>query len=456
MRQVKLNWLTFLVGAVLFMFLLVGCNSSEGETASGDDSGGESGSETSSGSDDGGTSDEPVELSILVSETASTPGFKKVLEGIERDLNIKTKVEVRPGGPEGENIVKTRLATGEMSDLTLFNSGSLLMALNPEKYFVNLSNEPFMDRIMDSYKPVVTSNGKLFGIPARSSQVGAWLYNKKIYKELNLEVPKTWDELMENNEKIKAAGKTAVIGTYGETWTSQLPILADYYNVQAEVPDFADSYTEGEAKYSNTPQALRGFARIQEIGERGFMNEDYTVATYDQGMKMLAEGTGAHYPMLTQVLPLIAENFGDKVNDIGAFPQPSDDPSVNGHTVWMPDAIMINKETEKLEAAKKWLEYYISEEGIAAYQEGDKSIGPFVIKGVDLPEDAYPAVKELVPYFESGNVAPALEFVSPIKGPNLPQICTSVGSGQMTAEEAAKMYDDDVKKQAKQLGLNWD
>ncbi len=54
---------------------------------------------------------------------------------------------------------------------------------------------------MDSYKEVVSEEGKIYGIPEGSSQVGGWLYNKRVYEELDLEVPKTWDELMENNEK---------------------------------------------------------------------------------------------------------------------------------------------------------------------------------------------------------------------------------------------------------------
>ncbi|UOQ50373.1 extracellular solute-binding protein [Gracilibacillus caseinilyticus] len=440
------HWVLFFLVTFIAMVLLAACGGGYSEETSGD-----------AGGDTGSDSGEAVELSMLVSETAmDDPGFVAVLDAIEKDLNMKTNVEVRPGGPEGENVVKTRLATGDMADLVLFNSGSLLMALNPSQYFVDLSEEPFMDNVMDSYKEVVSSNDQVFGIPAKSSQVGAWLYNKKVYQELGLEVPRTWDELMANNEKIKEAGKTAVITTYGEAWTSQLPILADFYNVQAEVANFADDYTNGEAKFANTPEAQRGFERIQEIHEKGYQNEDYTVATYDQGMQMIAEGTGAHYPMLTQVLPIIEENYPDLVDDIGVFPQPSDDPETNGLTTWMPDAIMINKEAENVDAAKKWLDYFISDKGIAAYESKAKSIGPYVLKDVELPEDSYAAVEEMQVYFEEGNIAPALEFVSPIKGPNLPQICTSVGSGTMTAAEAAAMYDDDVEKQAKQLGLDWD
>jgi raffinose/stachyose/melibiose transport system substrate-binding protein len=56
-------------------------------------------------------------------------------------------------------------------------------------------------------------------------------------------------------------------------------------------------------------------------------------------------------------------------------------------------------------------------------------------------------------YFDDGNTAPALEFLSPIKGPNLENITVQVGSGISTGKQGAELYDQDVKKQAQQLGL---
>ncbi len=121
----------------------------------------------------------------------------------------------------------------------------------------------------------------------------------------------------------------------------------------------------------------------------------------------------------------------------------------------MPDAILISKESPNVDAAKKWMEFFVSKKGIEIYESKQKSVGPSVMEGVEIPEDAYEAVKDMAKYFEEGKVAPALEFASPIKGPNLAQLCTSVGSGTMTALEAAKSYDKDVEKQAKQLGIKW-
>lgn len=49
----------------------------------------------------------------------------------------------------------------------------------------------------------------------------------------------------------------------------------------------------------------------------------------------------------------------------------------------------------------------------------------------------------------------AMEFQTAVKGSNAASICQELGSGQTTAEEAAGKYDDDCKKQAVQLGLDW-
>ncbi len=79
--------------------------------------------------------------------------------------------------------------------------------------------------------------------------------------------------------------------------------------------------------------------------------------------------------------------------------------------------------------------------------------GPYVVKGATLPADVLPAVMDIQAYIDAGNSAPALEFLSPVKGPSLENITVAVGSGLNTAEEGAALYDQDVEKQAQQLGL---
>lgn len=271
-----------------------------------------------------------------------------------------------------------------------------------------------------------------------------------MYSQLGLTAPKTWNELLANCEKIKAAGKTAVIASYKETWTSQIIILSDYYNVQAQDATFADDFTANKAKFATTPVALKGFEKQQELFKKGYMNKDFQATTYDAGLKMLADGAGVQYPLLTVALPNIS---ADKVNNIGFFPTPGDSAAKNGITIWEPSGIYISKKSKNIDAAKKWLDFFVSQEGVAAFASKSKAVGPYAIKDIKLPDDTFTAVKDMMPLFNAGKKAPALEFLSPLKGPNLEQICVQNGSGLKSPAENAAEYDKDVEKQAKQVGI---
>jgi raffinose/stachyose/melibiose transport system substrate-binding protein len=394
-----------------------------------------------------------VTVTILFDSQIDQGGIRAVAANIEKKYNIKTEIETRPTGVEGGEIIKTRLATGDMTDLVFYNSGSLVQALNPEEYFVDLKNESFMKDVLEPFKKSVSVNGKVYGVPGGNALAGGWLYNKKVYKELGLSIPKTWNELMVNSEKIQAAGKTAVIGTFKEEWTSQLIVLADNHNVIAEYSTFADDLTANKVNIATTPAALRSFEKLSEVYQKGFLNSDFQSTSINDGLKMLAEGTGVQYPYMSLGLMAIAKQYPDQMNDIGFFPQPGDNPESNGLTVFMPAAIYVNKNTQNLEAVKKWIEYFISPEGVKTYQANMPPIGPFVLKGLKVQDNVIPAVKEILSYFDSGQITPALENLSPLKGPSLPQITSKVGSGQISAKAGAELYDRDIEKQAKELGL---
>ncbi|MCS7070249.1 MAG: ABC transporter substrate-binding protein [Anaerolinea sp.] len=400
---------------------------------------------------------ESISLVYLVDESQNSRDTAQALVDafMAANPNITITIEVRPGGTEGDNIVKTRLATGDMTDIFFYNSGSLLQALNPTQTLVDISDQPFIENIVDSFLPTVSQGDAIFGVPTGTGMGGGILYNRVIYEQLGLSVPRTWDEFVANNRAILEAGIPPVLATFGDTWTSQLFVLADYYNVEQQVPGFAEAYTANQARYSDTPAALAGFRYLQQAYEEGWWQPDYATTRFEPGLALLANGEVAHYPMLTFALSTIAANFPDKVNDIGFFAQPGNDPERNGATIWMPAGTYIPQTTTgaRREAALAFLGFIASLEGVEAINAVVTPNGPYLIEGAELPEDVLPAVRELAAYIESGNSYPALEFLSPIKGPNLEQLCVAVGTGQMTAEEAAANYDLDVQRQAQQLGL---
>ena len=401
-----------------------------------------------------------VTLAFLVDNSEDTV---KMAEQVAKDFsakagNIKVDVETRPAGGEGDNLVKTRLATGDMTDVFMYNSGSLFQAINPTKNLTPVDDAAWVGKLDENYKTTVTADNKVYGAPWGGFMSGAILYNKAVYSKLGLQVPKTWADFMANNEKIKAAGDVApVIQTYQDTWTSQLFVLGDFHNVLSAEPDFPDKYTNNQAKFATSPAAVRGFEHQQEVHDKGLMNKDFASLKFEDGLRMLAEGKGAHYPILSGGIAGIANNNPDKIQDIGLFALPGDDASKNGLTVWAPAGVYIPTSTTgaKLDAAKKFLDFLASPEGCASQAKGAVPGGPFAVEGCDLPADVPQATKDMQPYLDTdGASSLALEFLSPIKGPALEQITVEVGSGIRSAKDGAALYDQDVKKQAQQLGLD--
>src|SRR6478609_4207740 len=176
----------------------------------------------SGGGGGGGSSDGKTEISYLTqSDDNNTNQAKALIAAFEKaNPDITVKLDTQPGGTEGDNLMKTKLSTGSMDDVFHYNSGSLFQALNPDETMVDLSKESWAMDLTDDFKSVVSTDKGLYGAPWGTSFAGAVLYNKKIYANLGLEVPTTWDEGIANSEKIKSDGNgvAPILQSFGDTW----------------------------------------------------------------------------------------------------------------------------------------------------------------------------------------------------------------------------------------------
>ncbi|MEO2098268.1 MAG: ABC transporter substrate-binding protein [Brachybacterium sp.] len=372
----------------------------------------------------------------------------------ESQSDYEFTMETRPGGTEGDNLVKTRLSTQDMPDAFSYNSGSLFQAIRPVQNLLDLSDQPWVSRLAESFPDSVSAEGKIYGVPHGGSNSGGIWYHKPTYEELGLEVPLTWDDFIANAEAAKSAGKHGVIQSYGETYTSQFLVLADFHNVATANPDFAEQYTANEVGFADDPTAFKSFEHIEQITKEGLVNEDYVSTTLEQALAYLATGEGTHYPFFASGISEIKANHPDQLEDVGFFALPGDDAATNGLTIWLPNGIYVPGTAENPDAAKAFLAFVASAEGLAAMAEGAQPTGPYMVTDVPLPDDVPTAIRELQTYFDTeGATTPALEFVSPVKGPNLENILIELGTGSIDAKTAAQRYDQDVEKQAQQLGL---
>jgi raffinose/stachyose/melibiose transport system substrate-binding protein len=394
---------------------------------------------------------------LSTNDTTNTAISKALSDGFNASQSkYKVSVVSRPGGTEGDNLVKTRLSTGSMEDVFQYNSGSLMNNLNPTKNLIPLGDEAYAKDFTAPFKTAVTATGdsKLYGAPWGAGNGGGIMYNKKVYAQLGLSVPDTWDQFMANSKKIKDAGKVAVLQTYGTTWTSQLFMLGDFANINAKDPNWAKNWTENKTNYETMP-GLAGFQKTEDVFKAGLINSDAPSLTVDNGLKMLANGDAVQYPILSGNITTVQQNSPDKVNDLGFFPIPSSLGGKSVLTTWVPNALYIPQTTKgaNLEAAKAFIAYTESADGCKAQLGAFSPNGPFGMNTCKPSGNLPQVAQDVFSYSNSGNFGPALEFISPLKGPNLESIIILIGTGQKSAKDAAALYDEDSKKQAKQLNL---
>ncbi|MCU1422013.1 MAG: transporter substrate-binding protein [Microbacteriaceae bacterium] len=401
-----------------------------------------------------------VTMTYLVDNApVTTATAKKLVAAFEKaNPNITVKVDTRPQGADGDNIIKTRLATGDMDDVFQYNSGSQIQGDHPDQNLVNLAGESWAKDVTQDFKDSVagTTKGAVYGAPFGTSFAGGVMYNTKVYDKLGLKVPTTWDDFISNSEKIKAAGIVPILQTFGDTWTSQLFVLADFANISAKDSSWAKDYTanKADAKYAKQP-ALLGFQYTAEVFQKNLVNPDYASLTNANGLKELAEGTAAQYPMITSVLGNVQQSNPDQVNDIGYFALPTSNGEAPHMTVWEPNGLYIPKSAtgDKLAAAKKFVAFANSKAGCDIQAQAQLPTGPFATSACTLPSDVPTLVKQEQKYQDDKNTGLALEFLSPIKGPNLEKILIGVATAQTNAAQGAALYDADVKAQAQQLGI---
>src|SRR3954449_375098 len=172
-RRTATRGVTAISGTALLAMSLAACSGGLGGSSSGGGS-----SDTSSGKLSG-----PVTIKLLAggNDPVATATSKAYAEGFHKaNPQITVKVDTRPGGTDGDNLIKTRLSTGEMDDVFLYNSGSLFQALRADTTLQPLTNEPWVKNISDDFKKTVSTPKGVYGAPNGTTFAGGVMYNKKV------------------------------------------------------------------------------------------------------------------------------------------------------------------------------------------------------------------------------------------------------------------------------------
>lgn len=283
-----------------------------------------------------------------------------------------------------EQITNEQLAAGQAADI-LFNQK--IKGYAKAGYLLDLSDQPWVQRMIDSAKQTVAYKGKTYGAALDVSTFGVY-YNKDIFDRLQLQPPQTWDEFIGLCDKIKQAGLSPITGGFKDTWTIQgvyLPIAATSEFLQN--PNFELDLYEGKVKIDG-PELNNAMQKFTDLSHNGFFNPDALQIGYEESTQQFIDGKGA-MQLMGSWTPGVVDS---KTTDfkMGFFALPDE----NGKTVMAagPDKqVAINAKTTYPDRAKYLLSILLDKDMLAIYSN---NVALSAFKDV-IAEYNNPAMKEV-------------------------------------------------------------
>lgn len=209
---------------------------------------------------------------------ANVPGLKFESEGVDEIVNrdTKLKAEMAAGNPPkifelfGGTDTKNYAKTNNLLDLT-----PILDELGLKDKFVDLSE--------------FTYDGKVYGLPIAGYLEGMF-YNKKIFKDNGVEVPKTYEEFLKACETFKAKGITPMALGGNEAWV--LNMLPNTLYVRVGGQAVVDGLQSGQSKWTDEAY-VKGHTMFKDLIDKGYFNKDALALKYAQTQDRFANGETA-------------------------------------------------------------------------------------------------------------------------------------------------------------------
>lgn len=283
-----------------------------------------------------------------------------------------------------EDITSEQLKSDQAADI-LFNQK--IKGYAKAGYLLDLSDQPWVQRMIDSAKQTVAYKGKTYGAALDVSTFGVY-YNKDIFDRLQLQPPQTWDEFIALCAKIKQAGLSPILGGFKDTWTIQgvyLPIAAT--SEFLDNPNFELDLYEGKVKI-NGPEINRAMQKFTELAHNDFFNPDALHIGYEESTQQFIDGKGAMQVMGSWTPGVVDSKTTDF--KMGFFALPDE----NGKTVMAagPDKqVAINAKTLHPIRAKYLLSLLLDKDMLAIYSN---NVALSAFKDV-IAEYNNPAMKEV-------------------------------------------------------------
>jgi len=329
-----------------------------------------------------------VELTFWSWRTEDKEQYEEIIAEFNKDYpHIHIKF-VPYRNTEYNTILSTALQGGSGPDIMMLRTYGGLEPLANAGYLLPLNDYvPALGNFSRDVLAGMTNrrDGKIYGVPMATQNIQI-LYNKKLFEELNLTIPETWDELLQVAQKAKDAGFIPFANGTKDAWTNETlfgGIAPTFYGGN----DYYYEVIRGETTFED-PRLARALEKMLEL--RPYLPDNYEGVGYTDMQMMFAQEMAVMFVAGSYELGTMAQMNPDL--EIGAFIVPGETretPAYN--SIYADGGYGINADSEHIEEALEFIRFTATKEYGEMFTSKLKQIS--AIPGVSSD---YPALKRII------------------------------------------------------------
>ncbi|MCP1103057.1 raffinose/stachyose/melibiose transport system substrate-binding protein [Aequitasia blattaphilus] len=394
-------------------------------------------------------------ISIMASQDWVYDAEMELGKQFEEETGIKVDYQIVPAD-QYYNLLMTKLNSGEGPDIFGGQSGSfdLVSQYKIQDNAMDLSDQPWVEYYDEFAKEQTSVDGKVYGATFYDTTTDYYIvYNKKLFQENNLEVPKSFSEFESACQTLLDAGITPFYQPVGDGWHHVMWFCEIGGKYEELVPNIVDDLNNNKTTFAETNEFKKVLEQVNGLAQKGYFGDNYLSDEFSDMGTYLGSGEFAMSACKAgAIAEIVAASEGAYTEeDFGFFLYPVLDNDVLNEHPCGPSRFIYSG-SENAEEAKQYLEYITKKDSIQSMIDNEPRVENLPYDAGQTPAYSEETEKFLESFDKRGVVfQDSIKYLNP-QWMEIGQDMVSMFIEDMTPEQVLKGIDDRRATQAEAAG----
>ncbi|MBA4494550.1 extracellular solute-binding protein [Paenactinomyces guangxiensis] len=374
----------------------------------------------------------------------------KQFEAEHPDINVEVEVLENE---QYKNKIKILSSSNKLPDVGFTWAAGYLKPFARGKLFTPLDdilNDGLKEKFVKGTTESYTVDGKTYGLPLELN-IAPVYYNKKIFKENNLEVPETYEQFRNVVKTLESKGITPIALGNKDRWTGSLWYM--YLADRIGGPEVLNKAIDRSGSFED-PALVSAAGEIQTLVKANAFNKGFNGLSNDEAKSEFLNGKAAMYLMGTWELPNFTTNQEipqEFRENVGFFKFPTVKGGKGNIDSWVGGpgvGLFVAENSEVKEESKEFVKFFIEKWG----EQSVTKAGVIPATKVDTSKVKLPQL--YIDVLNELNKASNLTLFADVQmSPSVAEthlnLIQSLFGNQVQPQDFAKQHEDALKNEAK-------